>query len=66
MKNIFILGAGRVGKSTLFRMVRDKFDNYDLIHTDSIRNGILFNLNEKYVDYFMDYQTNEFFSKSIT
>ena len=38
MKNIFILGAGRVGKSTLFRMVRDKFDNYDLIHTDSIRN----------------------------
>ena len=65
MKNIFILGAGRVGKSTLSRMVRDKFDNYDLIHTDSIRNGILFNLNEKYVDYFMDYQTNEFFQKVL-
>lgn len=65
MKNILILGAGRTGKSTVSRMVRDKFANYDLIHSDSIRKAISKNLNEKYVNYFMDYQTNEFFQKVL-
>lgn len=65
MKNILILGVGRAGKSTLSRKLKNSFPEYDLVHTDSIRNGILYNLEEKYVDYFMDYQQNEFFQKVL-
>ena len=48
MKNILILGVGRAGKSTLSRMIKDRFPEYDLIHTDSIRNAILYNIDETF------------------
>lgn len=65
MKNIFILGVGRAGKSTLSRKIKENFPLYNLVHTDSIRAGIITNIEEKYVDYVMDYQTNEYLQHAL-
>lgn len=65
MKNILILGVGRAGKSTLSRMIKDRFPEYDLIHTDSIRNAILYNIDENYIEEFMNYRENEFLQKVL-
>ena len=65
MKNILILGVGRAGKSTLSRMIKDSFPKYDLIHTDSIRNAILYNIDENYIEEFMNYRENEFLQKVL-
>lgn len=65
MKNILILGVGRAGKSTLSRMLKEKFPQYDLIHTDSIRNAILYNIDQKYIDTFVNYQENHFLQKVL-
>ena len=37
MKNILIMGIGRAGKTTLSKMIKDKFNNYNLIHSDSLK-----------------------------
>lgn len=65
MKNVLILGSGRSGKSTLSRKIKNRIPEYDLIHIDSIRNAILCNLDHEIADYFMDYDKNEFFQKSL-
>ncbi len=61
MKNIFILGAGRAGKSTLSRKVKEKYPLYNLVHSDAIRVGMTTNIAKKYIDYIMDYQSNEYY-----
>lgn len=65
LKNILILGVGRAGKTTLSKRIREKYSKYNLVHADSIRNAILSNLDEKYIEDFMDYQSNEFFQKVL-
>ena len=65
MKNILILGPGRAGKSTLSRMLKEKLPNYNLIHTDAIRNAIQSNLPREYVDDFLNYKENQFFQKVL-
>ncbi|MCH5167647.1 MAG: hypothetical protein J1F35_07155 [Erysipelotrichales bacterium] len=65
MKNILILGPGRAGKSTLSRMLKEKIPNYNLIHTDAIRNAIQFNLPCEYVEEFLNYKENNFFQKVL-
>ena len=37
MKNILIMGIGRAGKTTLSEMLKDKYNNYNLIHSDSLK-----------------------------
>ena len=54
-----------LGKSTLSRKIKDKFPKYNLIHADAIRNGIINNLDEKYVENFLNYQENGFFQKVL-
>ena len=41
MKNIVIIGVGRAGKTTLSNMIKDKWNEYNLIHSDSIKWGII-------------------------
>ena len=41
MKNIVIIGVGRAGKTTLSNMIKDKWNQYNLIHSDSIKWGII-------------------------
>ena len=56
---------GEHGKSTLSRKLKDKLPNYNLIHADAIRNGIINNLEEKYIENFLNYQENGFFQKVL-
>ena len=37
MKNIIIMGVGRAGKTTLSEMITQKYREYNLIHSDSIK-----------------------------
>lgn len=37
MKNILIMGVGRAGKTTLSEMIKKKYNNYNLVHSDSIK-----------------------------
>ncbi len=39
MKNIVILGVARAGKTTLARMLKQKFSNYNIIDGDCVRNA---------------------------
>ena len=37
MKNIIIMGIGRAGKTTLSNMIKDKYNSYSLLHSDSLK-----------------------------
>lgn len=37
IQNILIMGVGRAGKTTLSNMIKTKYNNYNLIHSDSIK-----------------------------
>lgn len=41
MKNILIMGVGRAGKTTLSNMIKEKYNSYSLIHSDSIKWGLI-------------------------
>ena len=41
MKNILIIGVARAGKTTLSNMIKDKYNQYNLIHSDSIVWGMI-------------------------
>lgn len=41
MKNVLIIGVARAGKTTLANMIKDKFNQYNIIHADSIVWGII-------------------------
>lgn len=41
MQNILIMGIGRAGKTTLSNRIKEKYNNYSLIHSDSIKWGII-------------------------
>ena len=41
MKNILIMGIGRAGKTTLSLKIKDKYNNYNLIHSDSLKWAII-------------------------
>ena len=40
MKNILIIGPARSGKTTLAKMIVNKFPSYNVINTDVLRDGI--------------------------
>lgn len=41
MKNILIMGVARAGKTTLSGMIKDRYNQYSVIHSDSIAWGII-------------------------
>ena len=41
MKNIVIIGVGRAGKTTLSKLIKDKWNQYNIIHSDTIKWGII-------------------------
>ncbi len=41
MKNIFIMGIGRTGKSTLSRLIKEKYSEYNQFSFEAIRNGFI-------------------------
>lgn len=41
MKNIIIIGVARAGKTTLSNMIKDKYNQYNVIHSDNIAWGII-------------------------
>lgn len=41
MKNILIMGIGRTGKTTLSNMIKEKYKEYNLVHSDCIKWAII-------------------------
>ena len=41
LKNIVIIGVGRAGKTTLSKLIKDRWNQYNIIHSDTIKWGII-------------------------
>lgn len=70
MKNILIMGIGRAGKTTLSKMIKDKYNSYNLIHSDSLKWAIIrAQGKEQYyrenVDIQKEYEHGEFFQRTL-
>lgn len=70
MKNILIMGIGRAGKTTLSEMLKDKYNNYNLIHSDSLKWAMIrAEDKEKFyrtnVDKQKEFEHGEYFQKSL-
>ena len=70
MKNILIMGIGRAGKTTLSDMIKDKWNNYNLLHSDSLKWAIIRAKDKedyyrKNVDIQKEYEHGEFFQKTL-
>lgn len=50
MKNIYILGTSRSGKSSFASLVKKEFPNYSLISMEAIRNGFIKSLPELHME----------------
>lgn len=37
MKNILIMGIGRAGKTTLSNIIKDRYNSYNIVHSDSLK-----------------------------
>ncbi len=70
MKNILIMGIGRAGKTTLSKMIKDKYNGYNLIHSDSLKWAMIRAKNEetyyrKNVDKQKEFEHGEYFQKTL-
>lgn len=70
MKNILIMGIGRAGKTTLSKMIKDKYNGYNLIHSDSLKWGLIrAEDKETYyrenVDKQKEFEHGEYFQKAL-
>lgn len=70
MKNILIMGIGRAGKTTLSKMIKDKYNSYNLIHSDSLKWAMIRAKNEeqyyrKNVDKQKEFEHGEYFQKTL-
>lgn len=70
MKNILIMGIGRAGKTTLSNMIKDKYNGYNLIHSDSLKWALIRaeGKEEFYrdnVDKQKEFEHGEFFQKTL-
>lgn len=68
MKNILIMGIARAGKTTLSEMLKDKYNSYNLIHSDSLKWAMIrAEDKEKYyrtnVDKQKEFEHGEYFQK---
>ncbi len=70
MKNILIMGIGRAGKTTLSRMIKDKYNYYNLIHSDSLKWALIRAKNEEVyyrtnVDKQKEFEHSECFQRTL-
>lgn len=70
MKNILIIGIGRAGKTTLSNMIKDKWNSYNLLHSDSLKWAIIRAKGQedyyrKNVDAQKEYEHGEFFQRTL-
>ncbi len=70
MKNILIMGIGRAGKTTLSKMIKDKYNSYNLIHSDSLKWALIRAKNkEAYyrenVDKQKKFEHSEYFQRAL-
>ena len=70
MKNILIMGIGRAGKTTLSKMIKDKYNNYNLIHSDALKWAMIRAKNEeqyyrKNVDKQKEFEHGEYFQRTL-
>lgn len=70
MKNILIMGIGRSGKTTLSNMIKDKWNSYNLLHSDSLKWAIIRaegkeDYYRKNVDIQKKYEHGEFFQRTL-
>jgi len=70
MKNILIMGIGRAGKTTLSNMIKERWNSYNLLHSDSLKWAIIRAMGkEEYyrdnVDIQKEYEHGEFFQRTL-
>lgn len=70
MKNILIMGIGRAGKTTLSKMIKDKINSYNLIHSDALKWAMIRAKNEEQyyrrnVDKQKEFEHGEYFQKTL-
>ena len=70
MKNILIMGIGRAGKTTLSNMIKEKYNSYNLIHSDSLKWALIrAEGKEKYyrenVDEQKKFEHSQYFQKAL-
>lgn len=70
MKNILIMGVGRAGKTTLSNRIKEKYPEYSLIHSDSIKWAIIRAQGKeayyrKYIKEQKEFEHGEFFQRVL-
>ena len=70
MKNILIIGTGRAGKTPLSNMIKNRWNSYNLLHSDCLKWAIIrAQGKEDYyrenVDIQKEYEHGEFFQKTL-
>ena len=70
MKNILIMGIGRAGKTTLSKMLKNKYNNYSLIHSDALKWGMIRaedkeTFYRENVDKQKEFEHGEFFQRTL-
>lgn len=70
MKNVLIMGIGRAGKTTFSKMIKDKWNSYNLLHSDSLKWAIIRAKDKeefyiKNVDIQKEYEHGEFFQRTL-
>ena len=63
-------GEGRAGKTTLSKMIKDKYNNYNLIHSDALKWAMIRAKNEeqyyrKNVDKQKEFEHGEYFQRTL-
>ncbi len=70
MKNILIMGIGRAGKTTLSKMIKDKYNSYNLLHSDSLKWAMIRAKDQeayfrKNVDKQKEFEHGEYFQRTL-
>ena len=70
MKNIVIMGTGRAGKTTLSNMLKDKYNQYSLIHSDAIKWGLIRGKGKEsyyrtHIEEQKEFEHSEFFQRAL-
>ena len=70
MKNILIMGVGRAGKTTLSKMIKDKYNSYNLIHSDALKWAMIRAKDEeqyyrKNIDKQKEFEHGEYFQRTL-
>lgn len=70
MKNILIMGIGRSGKTTLSKMIKERINGYNVIHSDSLKWGIIRAQDQEeyywnHIDEQTKFERSEYFQKTL-